>query len=117
MREGQHFFAIENSSINGEEDRGAQRTGVEQTAMTKRFVNSDDAPTPKRQKNTETTKTTRKTSIRVPETERHEIRSFRDLHSLLDFDQDVGLVARQSKDPIHMKKRQVREQIQKLTMT
>ena len=63
--------------------------------MTKRPAGShDDSLHPKRQKTT----TSSKKSTTKPGSERHQILSSRDLHSLLAFDQDVGPVPRQSKD-------------------
>ena len=61
--------------------------------MAKRIAEPEDDSSRKRQKNTNTTKTTS-----APPTEKHEIRSSRDLQLLLAFDQDVGPVVRQSKN-------------------
>ena len=61
--------------------------------MSKRTADSDDDknPHPKRQKKTKIT------TVSAPATEKHEIRSPRDLQLLLAFDQDAGPVVRQSK--------------------
>ena len=63
--------------------------------MSKRPVGSDDSLQPKRRK---TTTTSSENPTTEPKSERHQILSSRDLHSLLAFDQDVGPVPRQSKN-------------------
>ena len=57
--------------------------------MAKRTADYDDSPHAKRQKITQTS---------APATEKHDIRSSRDLQLLLAFDQDVGPAVRQSKN-------------------
>ena len=74
--------------------------------MTKRPAGSDDSLHPKRPKTTNSSSSSSSSSnssssknpTTEPGSERHQILSPQDLHSLLAFDQNVGPVPRQSKD-------------------